>query len=81
MKARIIELSNHPTCKEVLLYIGYSQSCSKCVNIIAWHTLEDNEEMIQETYVSFEEYETMPERFIEDFSEKSAYEFANRNES
>lgn len=77
MKAKIIKLSNHPTCKEVLLYIGIGEHGCKCVNIIAWHTVEDNEEMLQETFVSFEEYESMPECFMEDFSEKSAYEFAN----
>lgn len=46
MKAKIIKLNNHPTCKEVLLYAQQGLYTYRAVKIIAWHALEDHEEMI-----------------------------------
>lgn len=78
MDAKIIPISECETCKEVLIFLDRTED-GDIVRLIAWHYV-NNEPYIQigEMFVQDTSSDRlMMQRYIEDFSEKSAYEFAN----
>jgi hypothetical protein len=80
MEMRIIKISECKHCEEVLLSLGIARDGNYFVKITAWHTDGENNRLIQETWVRYKEAENpflMYRRFIADFSEASANDFAN----
>lgn len=77
MKIRKIEIKGCETSKEVLLFIERDDDGEDFVKLVAWHTDKDGEELIQLHELKDFPNMLMMERFIADFSECSANEYAN----
>jgi len=80
MEMRIIEIRGCKHCKEVLLFLDIDQNGNYVVKIIAWHSNKEGDRLIQEAEIDYNKTENamlMHKRFIADFSEMSANEFAN----
>jgi hypothetical protein len=77
MKQKLLKIEGCDTAKEVLVQVMRNEDGSDFIQISAWHKYE-NEDYIQTLSVEYEENTPlMMERFVCDFSEVSANEFAN----
>lgn len=78
MKQKIIPIQGCRTCNEVLIFLDKNEEGEHLVRIIAWHKIED-EWFIQSAeagvFKSDDDFLMMC-RYIADFSEVSANEFA-----
>lgn len=77
---KIIEIKGCKHCKQVLLFIDRNSNGEDFVKIVAWHQDKDGADLIQTAEVDYNETEDvmlMHQRFIADFSEVTANEFAN----
>lgn len=72
---KIVKIKGCKTCSEVLIVLFRNDDGDDNVEIIAWHD-KDNLILYQREEVEFESVSTA-KRFIADFSELSANEFAN----
>lgn len=75
MKTKLITIHACDTAKEVLLFTDCDDNGDLFVNIQCWHSKDDNDFIQVETF-KMPTY-LMASRFICDFSEMSANEFAN----
>jgi hypothetical protein len=76
MKIKLINIIGCKHANEVLLFQDYDDDSDLYVNIICWHQNDDGVWFIQEVNIQFENY-LLADRFIADYSEASANEFAN----
>jgi len=79
MRIKLQEIKGCKTCDEVLVFIQRKKDDDDFVQIIAWHNNGDTD-IIQISEIRFHEFEDQSlamEKFIIDFSESSANEFAN----
>lgn len=79
MTHKIIEIEGCKTCEEVLLFIDRDvEDGTDSIKLIAWHTTKEGE-FIQSQRIDIQDSDFyFLERIIDDFSELSANEFANR---
>jgi hypothetical protein len=79
MKIKLIPIKGCKTCKEVLIYVDRDAMSESIVKIVAWHSTDDLD-IIQSAEVDYNDTDNpdlMHSRFVADFSEASANEFAN----
>lgn len=75
MKTKLIEIKGCKTAEQVLIYMDTDANGKLFVNIQCWHT---QDEIDYEQIENIEMPNTlMAERFVCDFSEMSANEYAN----
>ena len=78
MKQKIIPIQGCRTCNEVLIFLDRNEEGEHLVRILAWH--ESQDELIMQSAIvdifDTEDDVLMMCRYIADFSEVSANEFA-----